>query len=79
MSRVCEITGKKAMVGHRVSHSNRKTKHRFEPNLQERRIWIPSQKRYLKIRLCTAALRTIDKLGIEVVLAKAAIRKKNQG
>jgi large subunit ribosomal protein L28 len=71
MSRVCEITGKKAMFGHRVSHSNRKTKHRFEVNLHKRRFWIPSEKRYVTVRLSTSALRTIDKLGIEIVLKRA--------
>jgi large subunit ribosomal protein L28 len=70
MARVCQITGKKPMVGHHVSHANNKTKRRFYPNLQYRRFWIESEKRWLRLRITNAALRTIDKKGIEVVLAE---------
>jgi large subunit ribosomal protein L28 len=58
------------MVGHHVSHANNKTKRRFYPNLQYRRFWIESEKRWLRLRITNAALRTIDKKGIEVVLAE---------
>ncbi len=70
MARVCKITGKKPMVGNNVSHANNKTKRRFLPNLQYRRIWVESENRYISLRLSNAALRTIDKNGIDVVLAE---------
>ncbi len=70
MARVCEVTGKAPMVGHHVSHANNKTKRRFLPNLQRRRFWIESESRWISLRLTNAALRTIDKNGIDVVLAK---------
>ena len=70
MARVCEVTGKKPMVGNRVSHANNKTKRRFLPNLQYRRFWIEGEKRWISLRVSNAGLRTIDKKGIEVVLAE---------
>lgn len=70
MARVCQVTGKKPRVGHNVSHANNKTKRRFLPNLQYRRFWLESQKRWVRLRVSNAALRTIDKKGIEVVLAE---------
>jgi large subunit ribosomal protein L28 len=69
MARICKITGKKPMVGNHVSHANNKTKRRFLPNLQYRRIWVESENRYISLRLTNAALRTIDKNGIDAVLA----------
>ncbi len=72
MARVCMITGKKPLVGNHVSHANNKTKRRFLPNLQRRRIWVESQNRFVSLRLTTAALRSIDKNGIDVVLAELA-------
>ena len=74
MARVCQVTGKKPMVGNNVSHANNKTKRRFLPNLQYRRFWIESQKRWLSLRVSNAGLRTIDKKGIEVVLAELRAR-----
>jgi large subunit ribosomal protein L28 len=70
MARVCQVTGKKPMVGNNVSHANNKTKRRFLPNLQERRLWVESENRYVRLRLTNSALRTIDKKGIDVVLAE---------
>lgn len=70
MARVCEVTGKKPMSGHNVSHANNKTKRRFLPNLQRRKFWVESEKRWISMRLTNAALRTIDKNGIDAVLAK---------
>lgn len=70
MARACMITGKKPLVGNHVSHANNKTKRRFLPNLQRRKIWVESQNRYISLRLTTAALRTIDKNGIDAVLAE---------
>ncbi len=69
MARVCEVTGKKPMSGHNVSHANNKTKRRFLPNLQRRKFWVESENRWIRLRLSNAALRTIDKNGIDAVLA----------
>jgi large subunit ribosomal protein L28 len=74
MARVCQVTGKGPVVGHRVSHANNKTKRRFLPNLQRRRFWIEGENRWVSLRLTTNALRTIDKNGIEVVLAEMRAR-----
>jgi large subunit ribosomal protein L28 len=68
MSRVCQVTGKRPMVGNNVSHANNKTKRRFNPNLQEHRFWLESEQRFIKLRVSTKGMRTIDKLGIEQVL-----------
>jgi len=70
MARVCEVTGKKPLVGNHVSHANNKTKRRFLPNLQYRRFWLETERRWVRLRVTSAALRTIDKHGIEAVLAK---------
>ena len=70
MARVCIVTGKKPMVGNNVSHANNKTKRRFLPNLQYRRFWVESENRWVTMRLTNAGLRTIDKKGIDVVLAE---------
>ena len=72
MARVCQVTGKKPMVGHNVSHANNKTKRRFLPNLQYRRFWLEEEKRWVRLRVTNAALRIIDRDGIEAVLAKIA-------
>jgi large subunit ribosomal protein L28 len=70
MARVCQVTGKKPMVGNNVSHANNRTKRRFLPNLHYRRFWIETEKRWISMRVSNAGLRTIDKKGIEVVLAE---------
>ncbi len=69
MARVCQVTGKAPMVGNNVSHANNKTKRRFLPNLQTRRFWVESENRWVRLRVSTRGLRTIDKLGIDAVLA----------
>ena len=74
MARVCQVTGKAPMVGNNVSHANNKTKRRFLPNLQRRKFWLESENRWITLRLTNAALRTIDKNGIEVVLADLRAR-----
>lgn len=74
MARVCQVTGKAPMVGNRVSHANNKTKRRFMPNLQYRRFWVESENRWVRLRVTNAALRTIDKNGIEAVLADLRAR-----
>ena len=74
MARVCEVTGKKPVVGNRVSHANNKTKRRFLPNLQYRRLWVESENRWVNMRVSNAGLRAIDKKGIDVVLAELRAR-----
>ncbi|MFM7482853.1 MAG: 50S ribosomal protein L28 [Burkholderiaceae bacterium] len=74
MSRECEVTGKKPMSGNHVSHANNKTKRRFLPNLQNRRFWVESENRWVRLRVSNAGLRIIDKLGIEAVLADMRTR-----
>jgi large subunit ribosomal protein L28 len=69
MSRVCQVTGKKPMKGNLVSHANNKTKRTFLPNLHFRRFWVESENRWIRLRVSTNALRTIDKNGIDAVLA----------
>lgn len=76
MARVCEVTGKKPMSGHNVSHANNKTKRRFLPNLQHRKFWIESENRWISLRLSNAALRTIDKNGIDAVLVRMRLQGK---
>jgi large subunit ribosomal protein L28 len=61
MARVCQVTGKGPMVGNNVSHANNKTKRRFLPNLQSRKFWVESENRWVRLRISTNALRTIDK------------------
>ncbi|HET9463472.1 MAG TPA: 50S ribosomal protein L28 [Thiobacillus sp.] len=74
MARVCVVTGKKPMVGNNVSHANNRTKRRFLPNLQYRRFWVESENRWIRLRLSTAALRTIDKNGIDAILVDLRAR-----
>jgi large subunit ribosomal protein L28 len=74
MARVCQVTGKAPQVGHNVSHANNKTRRRFLPNLHSRRFWVEGEKRWVTLRLSSAGLRTIDKKGIDVVLAELRAR-----
>ncbi len=74
MARVCQVTGKAPMVGNNVSHANNKTKRRFLPNLQNRRFWLEGEKRWVRLRLTNAALRLIDKKGLEVVVSEMRAR-----
>jgi len=64
MSKVCQLTGKRPIVGNNVSHSNRKTKRRFLPNLQKKRFFIPETNQWVTLKLSTSAMRNISKLGI---------------
>ncbi|PIZ03558.1 MAG: 50S ribosomal protein L28 [Gammaproteobacteria bacterium CG_4_10_14_0_8_um_filter_38_16] len=70
MSKVCQITKRRPQSGHTVSHAKNKTKRRFLPNLHKRRIWVPSENRYITMTLSVRGLRTIDKIGIEAALEK---------
>ena len=69
MSRVCQVTGKRPIVGNNVSHANNKTRRRFLPNLQKKRFWVENEKRWIKLRVSTQGMRIIDKQGIDTVLA----------
>ena len=69
MSRVCQVTGTGPMSGNHVSHANNKTKRRFLPNLHSHRFWVESEQRWVKLRVSSKGLRTIDKRGIDAVLA----------
>ena len=69
MSRVCQVTGKRPLVGYNVSHSNRHTKRRFEINLRTKRFWLEDEKRWITLRVSARGMRTIDKLGLATVVA----------
>ena len=71
MSRVCQLTGKSVMVGNNVSHSNRKTKRRFYPNLITKKFFIPEEENFITLKISAAALRTINKKGISACLKEA--------
>ncbi|MEI6123352.1 MAG: 50S ribosomal protein L28 [Bacteroidota bacterium] len=71
MSRICEITGKKVMVGNNVSHSNIKTKRKFIPNLQTKKFFIAEENKWITLKVSVAALRTIDKKGITACMKEA--------
>lgn len=68
MARVCDLTGKKTISGNNVSHSNRKTRRKFYPNLQEKRFFIPEENRWVTLKVATSAIRTINKKGITAFL-----------
>ncbi len=70
MSRVCQVTGKGPMVGNHVSHANNRTKRRYLPNLHSRKFWVETENRWVRLRVSNAGLRTIDKKGIDLVLAE---------
>lgn len=74
MAKKCPVTGKGPLVGNNVSHANNKTKRRYLPNLQYKRFWLESEKRFVRIRVSTRGMRIIDKHGIEAVLADLKLR-----
>jgi len=76
MSKVCELTGKRPIVGNKVSHSNVKSKRRFEPNLVKKKFYIPELDKTVELKVCTRALKTIDKLGLYAYLKK--LKKKGK-
>jgi large subunit ribosomal protein L28 len=71
MSQVCQITGKRAMSGHRVSHSNIKTKRRFNVNLQTKKFYVPEEDKWIVLRVSTEGIRKINKKGISSCLKEA--------
>lgn len=70
MARKCQVSGAGNQFGHRVSHANNKTKHVFKANLQTKRVFVPEEGRYVRIRVSTRVIRTIDKLGLKKTLEK---------
>jgi large subunit ribosomal protein L28 len=74
MARVCQVSKKAVQTGNNVSHANNKTRRRWLPNLHERRFWVASENRWVKLRVSSHALRTIDKNGIDAVLAELRAR-----
>ena len=74
MSRVCEVTGKKPAVGNRVSHANNKKRRRFLPNLHNQRFWLEGEKRWVSLRVSANGLRTVEKKGIDVVVAELRLK-----
>ncbi|MGJ8514920.1 50S ribosomal protein L28 [Carnimonas bestiolae] len=74
MSQVCQVTGKRPVTGNNVSHSQRKTRRRFVPNLHTHRFWVESEKRFVKLRVSTKGMRIIDKKGIDQVLGELRAR-----
>ncbi|MEA3477186.1 MAG: 50S ribosomal protein L28 [Bacteroidota bacterium] len=71
MSRICEITGKKVMVGNKVSHSNIKTKRKFYPNLQTKKFYIPEEDKWITLKVSANGLRTINKKGVYAAIKEA--------
>jgi len=74
MSKVCQVTGKRPVVGNNVSHAHNKTRRRFLPNLQSHRFWVESEKRFVKLRVSASGMRVIDKKGIDEVLGEMRAR-----
>ncbi len=71
MARVCQITGKRMMVGNNVSHSNRRTRRKFYPNLFDKRFYLPEEDRWVKLRVSASGIRTINKKGLKTALEEA--------
>ena len=76
MSKVCEVTGKRTVSGNNVSHAHNKTRRRFAPNLHYHRFWVPSENRFVRLRVSAAGMRVIDKKGIEAVLKDIEARRQ---
>jgi len=74
MSRICQVTGKTALVGHKVSHSNHKTKRRFEVNLRTKRYWLDEENRFITLRLSARGMRIVDKRGLATVVKEIRAR-----
>ena len=76
MSRICDLTGKRSIVGNNVSFSNKKTKRRFNPNLQIKRFYLPETGEWVRLKVSTSVMRTINKKGITKVIAEALKKGK---
>lgn len=70
MSAVCQVTGRKPSFGNRVSHSQRKTRRRWNPNIQRKRYWVPSERRWVTLTVSTKGMKVIDRRGIDSVVAE---------
>jgi large subunit ribosomal protein L28 len=75
LSAHCQLTGRQPGFGNAVSHSNRRTRRRFDPNIQSKRYWLPSEGRFVRLTLSTKGIKTVDKIGIE----RAVARIRNRG
>jgi len=69
MSKICQVTGRKPSFGNTISHSHRKTRRRWDPNIQKQRFWIPSERRWVTLTLSAKGIKTINRKGIEAVIA----------
>ncbi|MGH8457317.1 MAG: 50S ribosomal protein L28 [Stenotrophobium sp.] len=74
MSKVCQVTGKRPLVGNNVSHANNRTRRRFEPNLHTHRFWLEPEKRFVSLRVSSSGMRIIDKKGVEAIVAELRAR-----
>ena len=74
MSKVCQVTGKKPMTGNNVSHAHNKTRRRFVPNVHDHKFWLPSENRFVKLRVSAKGMRIIDKRGIDQVISDLRAR-----
>ncbi|MFB9832949.1 50S ribosomal protein L28 [Actinoallomurus acaciae] len=74
MARRCQVTGREPAFGNHVSHSHRRTRRRFDPNIQRKRFWLPSEQRYVRLTVSVKGIKTIDKRGIEAVVAEIRAR-----
>jgi large subunit ribosomal protein L28 len=71
---ICQLTGTKPVFGNNVSHSHRRTRRRWNPNIQRRRYWLPSEGRFVRLTLSARAIKTVDKIGIEAAVAQIRAR-----
>ncbi|WP_062437286.1 50S ribosomal protein L28 [Herbidospora daliensis] len=74
MSAHCQLTGVQPVFGNRISHSHRRTRRRWDPNIQSHRYWLPSENRHVRLTLSTRAIKTVDKIGIEAAVARIRAR-----
>jgi large subunit ribosomal protein L28 len=74
MSAHCQLTGRKPGFGNAISHSHRRTSRRFDPNIQTKRYWLPSEGRYVRLRLSAKGIKTVDVIGIEAAVARVRAR-----
>ncbi|SEH03039.1 large subunit ribosomal protein L28 [Nonomuraea solani] len=74
MSAYCQLTGVKPVFGNNVSHSHRRTRRRWDPNIQQRRYWLPGEDRFVRLTVSARAIKTIDKIGVEAAVARIRAR-----
>jgi large subunit ribosomal protein L28 len=70
VARRCQLTGREPGFGRNVSHSNRRTPRRFDPNVQSRRYWLASENRFVRLRLSVKGIRTVDRIGVEAAVGR---------